>query len=433
MLSVFRSHIFRTAALALLLAILVSLPVAAQDSAMADSIRVTVVAGAMQDVMTQIVDSYQQANPGVTVTLELEPEGGAFEALIAAGNQPDLIITSFGPELGALASEEAAVALEDQPGAQDLVARLEARSLQNLYGHTYYIPIGADVTLMIYNKQLFTEAGLDPEKPPTTWDEFLADAAAIQALPARENGDKVYGTLFWNDALQWGGWYWNMLQPIYLNANQDACQLLNALGTDIVFDREECKLADFFKFVKDAQQYAPPTMEKNFFSRDFGMWLQYGYSWEPNLKEAAGTPMVIGEDVGVAPVPVPKAGDTSYTTFGGRAAMILKTSPEREARAWDFLQFLMQDENNMVFLKQLGYLPVLTSLQSDPYFQEPARQPFVELLKNGIVPEQYATAEKAAAALQGVYQNVVVDGSVPLADAVATAAQAARDAIKATS
>lgn len=427
---VFRSHYFRLFVLTMLLIALVSFPVAAQDTAMADSIRVTIVAGAMQDVMSQIVESYQAANPGVTVTLELEPEGGAFQALIAAGNQPDLIITSFGPQLGALAAEDAAVPLEDLTGAQDLLGRLEPRALQNLYGHTFYIPIGADVTLMIYNKQLFEEAGLDPENPPQTWDEFLQAAAAIQALPAREDGDKVYGTLFWNEALQWGGWYWNMLQPIYLNANQDSCQLLNALGTNIIFDREECKLNDFFSFTQEAQQYAPPTMEKNFFSRDFGMWLQYGYSWEPNLREAADTPMVIGEDVGVAPVPVPQEGDTSYTTFGGRAAMILRTSPDREARAWDFLQFLMQDENNLVFLQQLGYLPILTSLQSDPYFQDPARLPFVELLQNGVVPEQYATAEQAAAALQGVYQQVVVDGSLPLEDAVGAAAEAARTAIQ---
>ncbi len=433
MFTVFRSNVLRASALALLLTALVIFPAAAQDTTMADTLRVTAVSGAMQDTMKEIIAAYEQANPGVTVTLEVEPDSGTFEALIAAGNQPDLIITSFGPELGSLAAADAAVPLEDLPGAADLLGRIESRALQNLYGHTYYIPVGADVTLMIYNKQLFTEAGLDPEKPPQTWDEFLTDAAAIQALPARENGDKVYGTVLWNDALQWGGWYWNMLQPIYLNANQDQCQLLNTLGTDIIFDRDQCKLADFFTFMQKAQQYAPPTMEKAFFSRDIGMWLQYGYSWEPNLQEADGTPMVIGEDVGVAPVPVPAEGDQSYTTFGGRAGMILKTSPEHEARAWDFLQFLMQDDNNLTFLKELGYLPVLTSLQSDAYFQDPARKPFIDLLQNGVVPEQYATAEKAAVALQGVYQNVVVDGSVPLADAVTDAAQAARDALKASS
>ena len=430
MRTLFRSKLVALITAALLLTLLVGIPASAQDTAMADEIRVSVVAGAMQDTMTGIANAYQEANPGVTVTLELEPEGGVFQALIAAGNQPDLIITSFGPQLGSIAAEGAAAELEELPGAADLFARIEPRALQELYGHSYYVPIGADVTLMIYNKALFEEAGLDPDSPPQTWDEFLAAAEAIQALPARENGDPVYGTVFWNEALQWGGWYWNMLQPIYLNGNQDSCQLMNALGTDIVFDDEDCQLNSFFEFTQAAQQFAPPTMEKNFFSRDIGMWLQYGYSWEPNLQEAVDGPMVIGEDVGVAPVPVPEEGDTSYTTFGGRAAMILKTTPEREARAWDFLQFMMQDENNMKFITELGYLPLLTSLQSDPYFQDPARKPFVDALQNGVLPEQFATADQAAVALQGIYQQAVVDGSVPLEEAVNDAAEAAREALQ---
>lgn len=427
-----RGYFFTRLVIVLTLMMVVALPnfSGAQEAEMSDELRVSIVAGAMQDTMQKLADKYEEQNPGVEITLELEPEGGAFQALIAAGNQPDLIITSFGPMLGTLAEQDAAVVLDDMPGAQELFDSLLPASVQELYGHYYAVPIGADITLMIYNKALFEEAGLDPEDPPATWDEFLAAAAAIDALPARENGDEVYGAVFWNEALQWGGWYWNMLQPIYLNANQGECQLMNNLATDIVFDREECKLNEFFTFLHEAQQYAPPTMEKNFFGRNIGMWLQYGYSWEPNLESAEGEPMVIGEDVGVAPVPVPNEGDTAYTTLGGRAMMILRTEPEREARAWDFIQFLMEEDNNYQFITELGYLPVLTALQDDPYFQEPNRAPFVELMQNGVLPEQFATAERAAAALQGVYQGVVVEGSIPLEDAVSAAAEAAREAIQ---
>jgi multiple sugar transport system substrate-binding protein len=420
-----------TLVLGLLLIMLVPLVRAQDEPAMADSIRVTVVAGAMQDTMSRIAAAYQEANPGVEITLELEPEGGAFQALIAAGNQPDLVITSFGPAIGTLASQGSLAEMEALPGAEELFGRIEPAALQTLAGHSYYVPLGADVTLMIYNKALFEEAGLDPEAPPQTWDEFLAAAEAIDNLPNREDGEEVYGTVFWNEALQWGGWYWNTLQPIYLNANQGECQLMNNLGTDIVFDDEECQLGSFFEFVQAAQQFAPPTMEKNFFTYNIGMWLQYGYSWEPNLRDALGEPMVIGENVGIAPVPVPEEGDTSFTTFGGRAALILKTNPEREARAWDFLSFMMQDEQNLQFITELGYLPVLTALNEDEYFQEPARAPFVEALANGYLPEQFAAAELAASALQGVYQQVVVEGSVPLDEAVADAAEAARTALEA--
>jgi len=183
--------------------------------------------------------------------------------------------------------------------------------------------------------------------------------------------------------------------------------------------------------MQKAQKFAPPTMEKSFFSRSIGMWLQYGYSWEPNLKTAASKPMVIGQDVGVAPVPVPKQGDTAFTTYGGRAFMILKTTPERQNLTWDFIQFLMQDANNLVFLKELGYLPVVTSLKNDAYFKDPARQPFVQALEHAVLPQQFDAADKVAVQVQAVYQNAVVQAKLTPAQAVQQAAQKARDALKA--
>jgi multiple sugar transport system substrate-binding protein len=124
------------------------------------------------------------------------------------------------------------------------------------------------------------------------------------------------------------------------------------------------------------------------------------------------------------------AGDTSYTTLGGRAFMIMKTTPERQQDAWKFIQFLMEDENNLVFLKELGYLPILDSLKADPYFQEAARKPFVDILANAFLPEQYEAADKVANAILGVYQEAAVKGSISAADAVIQAAQKGREALK---
>jgi multiple sugar transport system substrate-binding protein len=392
---------------------------------MADSIRISSVPGAMHDTLQKLADQYGADNPGVSITIEDEPEGGAFQALIAAGNQPDLVITSLGPGLGQLAAQGALVPLDSMPGFDEALSRVEPAAIEQLSGAYYYVPVGADVTMMIYNKELFEQAELDPESPPQTWDEFLEAAAAIDDL-----GPDIYGTVFWNEALGWGGWYWNMLQPIYLNANQGECQLLNRLGTDIVFDDPECNMEAFFEFVSQAQQYAPPTMEENFFSRNIGMWLQYGYSWEPNLETAAGQPMVIGEDVGVAPVPVPNEGDPAFTTYGGRAAIIMETNPARQARAWDFVRWFLQPENNMVFLTELGYLPTLLELYDEAYFQEPARQPFVEMLANGVLPQQFSAAETVANEVQALYQLAVVSGALGAAEAVSTAAEEARSALE---
>jgi multiple sugar transport system substrate-binding protein len=48
-------------------------------------------------------------------------------------------------------------------------------------GSQYAVWFYSDIRLMVWNKDIFKQAGLDPEKGPTTWDELFADAAAIKA------------------------------------------------------------------------------------------------------------------------------------------------------------------------------------------------------------------------------------------------------------
>jgi multiple sugar transport system substrate-binding protein len=48
--------------------------------------------------------------------------------------------------------------------------------------HIYGLPFSADASVLIWNKKLFKQAGLDPEKGPTTWAEIEADAEKVNAL-----------------------------------------------------------------------------------------------------------------------------------------------------------------------------------------------------------------------------------------------------------
>ncbi|QQA42707.1 extracellular solute-binding protein [Pelagovum pacificum] len=58
-------------------------------------------------------------------------------------------------------------------------------------GEQYGVPLGMFPRHIYYNKALFEQAGLDPESPPTTGEEVLAAAEAIEAL-----GDDVHGMIF---------------------------------------------------------------------------------------------------------------------------------------------------------------------------------------------------------------------------------------------
>ncbi len=53
-------------------------------------------------------------------------------------------------------------------------------------GHVYAIPNSTDDRVLFYNRALFRQAGLDPDKPPQTWDEMIADAKRLtEARPQR--------------------------------------------------------------------------------------------------------------------------------------------------------------------------------------------------------------------------------------------------------
>ena len=57
-------------------------------------------------------------------------------------------------------------------------------------GKEHVLPFVLDLSMLFWNKSLFKEAGLDPEKAPASLEEYAADAKKIQAL--KKPG--VYGT-----------------------------------------------------------------------------------------------------------------------------------------------------------------------------------------------------------------------------------------------
>ena len=67
-------------------------------------------------------------------------------------------------------------------------------------GKVVAIPTAAYAQALHYNRALFTQAGLDPNKPPTTWDELMTDAKTITA----KTGKPGFAAMAKNDNT--GGW-----------------------------------------------------------------------------------------------------------------------------------------------------------------------------------------------------------------------------------
>ncbi len=65
---------------------------------------------------------------------------------------------------------------------------------------TYGIPLDVTTIQMVYNKSLYEKAGLDPSKPPRTWEEFIGHASILKeaGIPRLVGG---FGEIWMLDAL----------------------------------------------------------------------------------------------------------------------------------------------------------------------------------------------------------------------------------------
>lgn len=129
----------------------------------------------------QFIDAFEADNPGITVTFE------AFEAqnyatilstALAGDSGPDAMMVRAYGAFEAVAGAGYLMPLNDEivPGLSDFPqAALQAETLRS-DGKIYAVPFASQTMLVIYNKDIFDELGLEE---PQTWDELLEVSRAI--------------------------------------------------------------------------------------------------------------------------------------------------------------------------------------------------------------------------------------------------------------
>jgi sn-glycerol 3-phosphate transport system substrate-binding protein len=120
-------------------------------------------------------------------------------------------------------------------------------------GKTYGIPWQRSTIILYYNKDAFAKAGLNPEKPPATWDELRSMA---KQLTRKENGVTVqHGIQIPSDKAGYAYW---MLQT-FCN-QQNGFNLMSDAGTEVYFDDPRTiKSLTFWKGLSDDGSQAPGT------------------------------------------------------------------------------------------------------------------------------------------------------------------------------
>lgn len=127
------------------------------------------------------VKEFEKANPNIVLkSEEYQWTGPTFSTQLAGGTLPDVFNVPFtdsqsllqAGQLADITSEVNKLSYADKFNENVLAV---AKSGDKIYG----IPYGPYAMGLSYNREIFTKAGLDPDKPPTTWDEVRADAKTI--------------------------------------------------------------------------------------------------------------------------------------------------------------------------------------------------------------------------------------------------------------
>lgn len=214
-------------------------------------------------------------------------------------------------------------------------------------GQTWGIPFQRSTIVLYWNKELFRQAGLDPEKAPASWAEH---AAFAEKLTKRDTAGNVSQ---WGTQIPSTGFGYWMLQALAIEAGE---VLANQEGDRTFFDKPG--VVEALRYWVDLAQkqkvHAPGIVEWGTTPRDFFegktamMWTTTG-----NLTNVRTNARF---DFGVAMLPANKR--RGSPTGGGNFNIAKKSTPAQQEAAFRFAKWMTQPERAARWSIDTGYVGV---------------------------------------------------------------------------
>ena len=305
------------------------------------------VGGKLTEVVDGIVSDFEAENPDIKVNAIYSGnyDDTRVRALSAlASGDPAQLAVMFSIDAYDLIEQDLVMAFDDISGVDknwlnSFYPALMANG--NIEGKTWGIPFQRSTIVAYYNKDLFRAAGLDPEAPPTTWDEIISMGKTLTK-------DGTYGLMIPSTGYP----YW-MFQAL---AIQNGKEVMSNDGLTTYFDDQTViDTLDFWKSLSTEHGIMPEgtvewgTLRQAFLEgKTAMMWHSTG-----NLTAVKNNASF---DFGVAELPanVRKGSPTG----GGNFYVFKETSAEERAAALKLIEFMTSPEQAAAWSIATGYMGV---------------------------------------------------------------------------
>ena len=360
-----------------------------------------------QDLLDGLAAEYESDHPNVTI--ESSPGAATTDDLLqklqtgfVSDTYPDISYAfgNWATELGVSGRtlDISDLVAEEDSGWDEFPEAATATATVD--GQVIGFPAVVDNLGLIYNTELFEQAGLDPPDETWTWDDFREAAKALTdddrnlygtAYPVSGTEDTVWR--FWPQLWQNGG---EVLddegKPAFnSDAGVEALELWRQMAVE-----DQSVYLD-----QNGEKYAPSFYAGNIGMIISGPWVLY------DLKEAK-TPY------GVTLLP---GTDGDHQTISGPDLWVLMDhdDEQRAAAAYDFISWLTAPEQDVRWNVAYGNLPLRSSAAETPEFEEytqtyPGGQVFFENLDNAITPRPTVQGYTAMSLAVGTAISRVLGG-----------------------
>jgi sn-glycerol 3-phosphate transport system substrate-binding protein len=380
------------------------------------------VGGPITKIVDQMAADFEKENPGIKV----KPiyAGSYQETIVKAitahkSGQPPSTAILLSTDMFTLIDEDAIVAFDDLargPQGEAWMKSFYPAFMANSQtgGKTWGIPFQRSTIVLYWNKELFKEAGLDPNRPPETWKEMLDYARKLTKHDAAGNVTQ------WGVQIPSSGFPYWLFQGL---TTPNGVELMNSAGTETYFDKPAVIEALAYWVDLGRKHKVMPagviewgTTPKDFFEKKIAMmWTTTG-----NLTNVRNNAKF---DFGVAMLPASKR--RGSPTGGGNFYVFKKAPTEQQLAAVKFAKWMTEPERAAQWGIDTGYVAVRPDAWQTPKMQEYVKAfPVAAVARDQL---QYSVAELSTHDNQRV-TKALNDGIQAALTGAKTPEQAMKDA-----